>query len=148
MNIGNQISTIRKEQQLTQEQFGSLFHVTRQTVSNWENQKSYPDLQMLIDISNRFEISLDALIKEDSKMVKTIDKERVLGKIKKEKSIIEFFTGAGTGIIVSCLLLPDSIRRIVVIIIGLVMIGIVWYKKTRYDNKVFRYMEEFKEDSF
>ena len=81
MNIGNQISAIRKEQQLTQEQFGSLFHVTRQTVSNWENEKSYPDLQMLIDISNQFEISLDTLIKEDSKMVKTIDKERVLGKM-------------------------------------------------------------------
>lgn len=147
MNIGNQISAIRKEQQLTQEQFRSLFHVTRQTVSNWENEKSYPDLQMLIDISNQFEISLDTLIKEDSKMVKTIDKERVLGKIKKEKSIIDFFTGAGTGIIVSCLLSPDSIRRTVVIIIGLVMIGIGWYKKTRYDNKFFRYMEEFKEDS-
>ena len=147
MNIGNQISAIRKEQQLTQEQFRSLFHVTRQTVSNWENEKSYPDLQMLIDISNQFEISLDTLIKEDSKMVRTIDKERVLGKIKKEKSIIDFFTGAGTGIIVSCLLSPDSIRRTVVIIIGLVMIGIGWYKKTRYDNKVFRYMEEFKEDS-
>lgn len=147
MNIGNQISAIRKEQQLTQEQFRSLFHVTRQKVSNWENEKSYPDLQMLIDISNQFEISLDTLIKEDSKMVKTIDKERVLGKIKKEKSIIDFFTGAGTGIIVSCLLSPDSIRRTVVIIIGLVMIGIGWYKKTRYDNKVFRYMEEFKEDS-
>ena len=136
MNIGNQILNIRKEKQLTQEQFGALFHVTRQTVSNWENEKSYPDLQMLIDISNQFEISLDTLIKEDSKMVKTIDKERVLGKIKKEKSIIEFFTGAGTGIIVSCLLSPDSIRRTVVIIIGLVMIGIGWYKKTRYDNKV------------
>ena len=147
MNIGNQISAIRKEQQLTQEQFRSLFHVTRQTVSNWENEKSYPDLQMLIDISNQFEISLDTLIKEDSKMVKTIDKERVLGKIKKEKSIIDFFTGAGTGIIVSCLLSPDSIRRTVVIIIGLVMIGIGWYKKTRYDNIVFRYMEEFEEDS-
>ena len=64
-----------------------LFHVTRQTVSNWENNKSYPDLQMLIDISNKFEISLDTLIKEDSKMVKTIDKERVLGKIKKSQSL-------------------------------------------------------------
>ena len=141
-DIGNS-----KRTAINTRQFGSLFHVTRQTVSNWENEKSYPDLQMLIDISNQFEISLDTLIKEDSKMVKTIDKERVLGKIKKEKSIIDFFTGAGTGIIVSCLLSPDSIRRTVVIIIGLVMIGIGWYKKTRYDNKVFRYMEEFKEDS-
>ena len=90
MNIGNQILNIRKEKQLTQEEFGKLFHVTRQTVSNWENEKSYPDLQMLIDISNQFEISLDTLIKEDSKMVKTIDKERVLGKIKKKNQSLIF----------------------------------------------------------
>ena len=37
MNIGNQILNIRKENQLTQEEFGKLFRVTRQTVSNWEN---------------------------------------------------------------------------------------------------------------
>lgn len=41
MNIGNQISAIRKEHQLTQEKFGELFHVTRQTVSNWENEVSH-----------------------------------------------------------------------------------------------------------
>ena len=90
MNIGNQILNIRKEKQLTQEEFGKLFHVTRQTVSNLENEKSYPDLQMLIDISNQFEISLDTLIKEDTKMVKTIDKERVLGKIKKKNQSLNF----------------------------------------------------------
>ena len=86
MNIGNQILNIRKEKQLTQEEFGKLFHVTRQTVSNLENEKSYPDLH----ISNQFEISLDTLIKEDSKMVKTIDKERVLGKIKKKNQSLNF----------------------------------------------------------
>lgn len=52
MNIGNQILNIRKENQLTQEGFGKLFHVTRQTVSNWENGKSYPDLQILVSMSN------------------------------------------------------------------------------------------------
>lgn len=55
MNIGNQILNIRKENQLTQEEFGKLFHVTRQTVSNWENGKSYPDLQVLVDISNQLQ---------------------------------------------------------------------------------------------
>ena len=49
MNIGTQILKIRKEKGLTQEEFGKIFHVTRQTVSNWENEKSYPDLQILID---------------------------------------------------------------------------------------------------
>ena len=54
MNIGTQILKIRKEKGLTQEEFGKIFHVTRQTVSNWENEKSYPDLQILIDISKPF----------------------------------------------------------------------------------------------
>ena len=36
-------------------------------------------------------------------MVQSIDKERVMGIIKREKSVVDFFTGAGTGIIVSCI---------------------------------------------
>ena len=111
MSIGNQISAIRNEQQLTQEQFGELFHVTRQTVSNWENEKSYPDLQILIAMSNQFDVSLDTLLKGDSKMVKAIDKERVLGKIKYEKSLVDFFTGAGTGLVASCFLSSASTIR-------------------------------------
>lgn len=47
MNIGNQILNIRKENQLTQEEFGKLFHVTRQTVSNLENEKSYRSIEEL-----------------------------------------------------------------------------------------------------
>ena len=74
MNIGNQILNIRKEKHLTQEEFGRLFHVTRQTVSNWENGKSYPDLQILVSLSNQFDISLDTLLKEDSKMIQSMDK--------------------------------------------------------------------------
>lgn len=41
MNVGNQVSNIRKENQLIQEEFGKLFYVTRQTVSNWENGVSH-----------------------------------------------------------------------------------------------------------
>lgn len=71
--------------------------------------------------------------------------ERVLGTIKHEKSIIDFFTGAGTGIVASCLFSPDSTVRTVAIIVGLVMIGIGWYKKAKCDKKVFKYMEEHEE---
>lgn len=142
MNIGNQILTIRKEKQLTQEEFGRLFHVTRQTVSNWENGKSYPELQILVSISDQFDISLDTLLKEDSKMVQSIDKERVMGIIKHEKSVVDFFTGAGTGIIVSCLFSPDSSLRTAVIIVGIIMVCIGWYKKSKSDKKVFQYIKE------
>lgn len=85
MSIGNQIMAMRRERQLTQEQFGSLFHVTRQTVSNWENGKSYPDLQLLVAISDQFGVSLDTLLKEDTKMVKAIDRERGLRVVKRKK---------------------------------------------------------------
>ena len=44
MQLGQTIQKIRKENHLTQEEFAEIFHVTRQTVSNWENEKSYPDL--------------------------------------------------------------------------------------------------------
>jgi len=142
MNIAKQIANIRKEQQLTQEEFGRLFYVTRQTVSNWENGKSYPDLQILVDISNRFEISLDILLKGDKKMVKTIDKERMLGTIKREKTMMDFFTGTGTGLVASCVFSQDSAIRTIVLVGGMLMIGIGWYKKAKYDKKIFKYMEE------
>lgn len=83
MTIGKQILDIRKKQNITQEEFGKLFHVTRQTVSNWENEKSYPDLQTLVTISDLFKISLDTLLKGDHKMIARIDYERMYGSIKK-----------------------------------------------------------------
>lgn len=136
MSIGKQIQTIRKTNHLTQEQFGNLFHVTRQTVSNWENEKNYPDLQTLITLSDRYEISLDTILKDDNKMVQTIDRERLYGCIKKQKTMIDFLTGAGTGLILSCLYSPDSGRKVITLCIGLAMLLTGWYKKARYDKKI------------
>lgn len=70
MKLGQTIISIRKERNMTQEEFARIFHVTRQTVSNWENEKSYPDLETLVRISEEFQISLDAMLKEDVQMVK------------------------------------------------------------------------------
>ena len=142
MSIGNQILNIRKENQFTQEEFGKLFHVTRQTVSNWENGKSYPELQILVSISNQFNVSLDTLLKEDLKMVQSIDKERVMGIIKHEKSVVDFFIGAGTGIIISCLFSPDSSVRTTSIIVGIIMVCIGRYKKSKNDKIIFQYIKE------
>ncbi len=136
MKIGSMIQDIRKERNMTQEEFGKLFFVTRQTVSNWENEKSYPDLQVLVRMSEEFGISLDRLLKEDKEMVKAIDKERMLGAIKRGQSVRNMLTGAGTGIIVSCLFSPDSGRRIIMILLGLAMIGIGWWIMARCDKRM------------
>ena len=142
MNIGSTIQRIRREHGLTQEAFGERFHVTRQAVSNWETEKTYPDLQILSEISNQFDISLDALLKEDTKLVQAIDRERQLGIIRREKALIDMFTGAGTGIVVSCLFSPRSAIRTVMILAGVIMIIVGWYKRNRYDQRVISYIEK------
>lgn len=75
MQLGKTILNIRKEKNLTQEEFAKQFSVTRQTVSNWENEKSYPDLLTLVKISDTFDISLDKMLKEDLKMTRKLNKE-------------------------------------------------------------------------
>lgn len=74
MDLGNKIYKIRKDNNLTQEEFAEKYNVTRQTISSWENCKSYPDLDTLVRISDDFSISLDILLKEDKKVIKDIDK--------------------------------------------------------------------------
>ena len=68
MDFGEQIKHIRQQQNLTQEQFAEKLSVSRQAVSNWENNKNLPDIGMLILMSDVFQISLDQLIKGDSQM--------------------------------------------------------------------------------
>lgn len=142
MNVGTAIQNIRKEQGLTQEEFGAVFHVTRQAVSNWETGKTYPDLQILVDISQYFGISLDTLLKEDAKMLKTIDQERAAGALKREIALIDMLTGAGTGITISCLFSPQSAIRTGMILTGIIMICVGWYRKAKSDQRVISCIEK------
>ena len=62
MEFGEQIKQLRMDQNLTQEQFAEKLNVTRQAVSNWENDRNLPDIEMLIKMTSVFGISLDQLI--------------------------------------------------------------------------------------
>ncbi|MEE1273571.1 MAG: DUF3955 domain-containing protein [Olegusella sp.] len=74
MQFGEQIHGLRKRRGLSQERFAQELHVTRQAVSNWENNKNLPDLETLIAMSGTFDVSLDELILgEDMRTMKTND---------------------------------------------------------------------------
>lgn len=70
MELGKQIRKYRNERTLSQEALADKVYVSRQTVSNWENDKSYPDVKSLVLLSEVFAVSLDQLIKGDVEMVK------------------------------------------------------------------------------
>lgn len=68
MQFGEQIRKLRTERNMTQEQFAQELHVTRQAVSNWENNRNLPDLEMLLNMSQTFHISLDELMTGGNEM--------------------------------------------------------------------------------
>ena len=67
-DIGSKIKAARLEKKLTQEQVAEILGVSRQTISNWENEKSYPDIISVIKMSDYYEASLDYLLKGEQKM--------------------------------------------------------------------------------
>ena len=73
MDIGNKLKNARNEANFTQEDIAEKIGVSRQTISNWENNKSYPDIISIIKLSDIYSISLDTLLKEDENMIKHLD---------------------------------------------------------------------------
>ncbi|TDM12885.1 helix-turn-helix domain-containing protein [Macrococcus lamae] len=65
MNVGHQIRIYRKELNLSQVELADKIYVSSQTISNWENKRSYPDLHNLIALTSLFNVSLDELVKGD-----------------------------------------------------------------------------------
>lgn len=80
MELGKQIKKYRNELNLSQDALAEKIYVSRQTISNWENDKSYPDVNSLVFLSEVFGTSIDNLIKGDIKMMK----EEVKAEDKKE----------------------------------------------------------------
>ena len=70
MELGNQIKNYRSKLSLSQEVLAEKIYVSRQTISNWENDKSYPDVHSLILLSEVFNTSIDNLIKGDVEVMK------------------------------------------------------------------------------
>lgn len=78
MNLGQQIKKYRGEMGLSQDALAEMIFVSRQSVSNWENGKTYPDLKSLLLMSDVFHVSLDQFVKGDLEtMKKEIDTQEM-----------------------------------------------------------------------
>lgn len=68
MDIGNKLNRARTKANLTQEQVAEALGVSRQTISNWENEKTYPDIKSVVTLSDLYGVSLDYLLKDKEEM--------------------------------------------------------------------------------
>lgn len=69
MEIGKKLKKARLDVNLNQEEVAEKIQVSRQTISNWENEKSYPDIMSIIKLSELYLLSLDQLLKGDQQMI-------------------------------------------------------------------------------
>lgn len=87
MEIGKQIKKYRTEMKFSQEELSEKIFVSRQTISNWENNKNYPDVKSLLLLSSLFNVSLDILIKGDLEEMKEQIKKEDIDKFKRDGNI-------------------------------------------------------------
>ena len=83
MELGKQIKMYRLENKFSQEELANRIYVSRQTISNWENDKSYPDINSLVLLSEVFKVSLDKLIKGDVEIMKDVIRKEEVDKMKR-----------------------------------------------------------------
>lgn len=110
MEIGKKLKAARQNSGLTQEQAAERLFVSRQTISNWENEKTYPDIVSVVKLSDLYSISLDELLKGDTKMLEHLEESTDIVK-SNQKLILAVI--ANIAVFLTCLLtaalLPDSV---------------------------------------
>lgn len=113
MEIGKNLKAARQEAGLTQEQTAEHLYVSRQTTSNWENEKTYPDITSVVRLSVLYSISLDGLLKGDVKMLEHLEENT--DPVKSNQKLI--LAAVDVEIFLCCLIaalfLPESVPFIV-----------------------------------
>lgn len=134
MNLADNLKRIRKESNLSQEQFAEKLGVSRQAVSKWESGQSYPEMDKVIQICNLFNLNMDELINEDLKEVKEAKEEKGLSNkyitsfFDYITKVVDMFSSMKFKQIVGCLFeqfIIGSILFIIIAIIGCVGASVV-----------------------
>lgn len=146
MELSKQIKKYRVEANLSQEELADKVFVSRQTISNWENDKNYPDIKSLVLMSEIFEVSIDNLIKGDlERMKKEIDAQEY-AKFQKDSTIFSV-------LFITMLIIPVPLVMLLewfgmalyVCLFGIVMyyaIKVEKYKK-KYDIQTYKEIVAF-----
>lgn len=130
--FGVKVRKMRKEKNLRQSDLAEILSVSRSAVSNWENNKGYPDILTIIEIANYFNVSLDYLLKEDVDMVSRLDSEIKKGRFFL-KWYIELFLFVVSFFCVSFLM--NTILNLEFNVVSELFVGMVFYLVFKWLNK-------------
>lgn len=131
MEFSKQIKKYRLESKLSQDELAEKVFVTRQTISNWENGKNYPDVKSLLLLSSLFHISLDALVKGDLEEMREQIKAEDIKKWNRDSFIFGVLLIATAVLAVPLFLYADTIG----VVIWLFIFGFAMYYAMRVEKQ-------------
>lgn len=88
MTLGEKIKQLRSEKQLTQKELAQALQVSNQAVSNWEKGKNFPDIQIIVQLAELFDVSLDVLLKDDQAVIERLAHDTLVNKQQKKKILL------------------------------------------------------------
>lgn len=132
MEIGKQIKKYRTDRKLSQEALAERIFVSRQTISNWENDKNYPDMKSLLLLSSLFNVSLDILVKGDLEEMKKEIKKEEISKFEKDGKIF-------TILLIADIILVVPLMKIFGKNMGFLIFILIWLASMYYASKVERH---------
>lgn len=142
MELGEQLKAYRQKVQLSQEELANRVYVSRQTISNWENNKTYPDVNSLVLLSEVFQVSLDQLIKGDIDAMKEVIRKEEIDKMKRYGAI---YTALLIAVAVSAVPFFMWLGTWALIPWGILFAAAMYYalkvEKVKKDNDVQTYKE-------
>ena len=150
MEIGTRIKEHRARLGLSQDDLAQRIYVSRQTISSWENDKTYPDVQSLLILTQVFGTTVDDLIKGDVEaMTKTIDNDvRLMRRL--SLAMLGFIVLMLAALVWMCVQLTvwawsfaQAVPTIVLVFVlwGVAMFAALWTEKIKKRHDLITYSE-------
>lgn len=127
MKIGDKLKNARLKKSMTQEEVAEKLFVSRQSISNWENNKTYPDIGNVIALSDLYQISLDELLKGSDNFMKHLEESTNI--VESNKKLIFIIVIALIAMIVMALFtefLPEKVILISIFSLAVIVTGLVY----------------------
>ena len=132
MKIGDKLKNARLKKSMTQEEVAEKIFVSRQSISNWENNKTYPDIGNVIALSDLYQISLDELLKGSDNFMEHLEESTNL--VKSNKKLMTLIVVALIVMIVMAIFtkfLPEKVFLVSIFTLAVILTSLIYIEIIR-----------------
>lgn len=127
MKIGDKLKKARMDKNLTQEEVADKLYVSRQSISNWENNKTYPDIGNVLALSDLYEVSLDELLKGSDNFMEHLEESTDI--VKSNKKLMAIIILALIAMIVMAIFtefLPEKVFLVSIFTLAVILTSLIY----------------------